>query len=254
MYTVTEVSEISGVTVKALHHYHKIGLLEPSQIGDNNYRYYGEDEIDRLQHILFYRALDFSLEDIKLLINEETNRLILLRKQESLLSEKKEEMNQMLKTIRESIEIEEQKMNNVDNTNCNSTADKGKQIVDNSKKFEGLNDVDPIDSTLKNMVIISSKPNHIYMLFIGIGLIISFSLLLSGVGTVTAEKSDFLFYVLPAEMQPLTVIIFIILGVVTVILCIRVIFFTKTKDLLEIANKPYLNRSKREDNKKNNNS
>ena len=63
-YTVKQVAEMTGVTVKTLHHYHKIGLLLPCRVTEAGYRLYGEGELMRLQQILFYRELDFSLGDI----------------------------------------------------------------------------------------------------------------------------------------------------------------------------------------------
>ena len=65
MYTVRQLSKLAGVTPRTLHHYDEIGLLKPTRVGDNGYRYYGEDALLRLQQILFYRELDLPLEDIK---------------------------------------------------------------------------------------------------------------------------------------------------------------------------------------------
>lgn len=65
MFTVKQLSELAGVTPRTLHHYDAIGLLKPSRVGDNGYRYYGEESVLRLQQILFYRELGISLEDIK---------------------------------------------------------------------------------------------------------------------------------------------------------------------------------------------
>ena len=65
MLTVKQLSKIAGITPRTLHHYDEIGLLKPSQIGDNGYRYYGEEALLKLQQILFYRELDFPLDDIK---------------------------------------------------------------------------------------------------------------------------------------------------------------------------------------------
>ena len=59
-YTVQEVAKLSGTTIKTLYHYHKIGLLIPSFVGENGYRYYSEKELEQLQQIMFYRELDFS--------------------------------------------------------------------------------------------------------------------------------------------------------------------------------------------------
>ena len=52
VYTVKEVAQLSGVSVRTLHHYDEIGLLKPSSVGANGYRYYGRDELLRLQQIL----------------------------------------------------------------------------------------------------------------------------------------------------------------------------------------------------------
>jgi DNA-binding transcriptional MerR regulator len=65
MYTVKQLSKLAGVTRRTLHYYDEIGLLKPTQIGDNGYRYYGEESLLRLQQILFYRELDIPLEKIK---------------------------------------------------------------------------------------------------------------------------------------------------------------------------------------------
>lgn len=65
MFTVKQLSKMAGVTPRTLHHYDDIGLLKPSRIGDNGYRYYGEESLLKLQQILFYRELGFPLEEIK---------------------------------------------------------------------------------------------------------------------------------------------------------------------------------------------
>jgi DNA-binding transcriptional MerR regulator len=65
MFTVKQLSRLAGVTPRTLHHYDAIGLLKPTRVGDNGYRYYGEDALLRLQQILFYRELDLPLGDIK---------------------------------------------------------------------------------------------------------------------------------------------------------------------------------------------
>lgn len=63
-YTVSEVAAIAGVSVRTLHHYHEIGLLCPAYVGENNYRYYGREELLRLQQILIHRALGIPLTEI----------------------------------------------------------------------------------------------------------------------------------------------------------------------------------------------
>lgn len=65
VFTVSEVARLSGVSVRALHHYDEIGLLKPCHIGENGYRYYGRDELLRLQQVMFYRELGFPLDQIR---------------------------------------------------------------------------------------------------------------------------------------------------------------------------------------------
>ena len=63
-HTVKQVARLSGVSVRTLHHYDEVGLLKPACVGANGYRYYGREELLRLQQILFHRELGFSLEEI----------------------------------------------------------------------------------------------------------------------------------------------------------------------------------------------
>ena len=63
-HTVKQVARLSGVSVRTLHHYDEVGLLKPASVGQNGYRYYGHEELLRLQQILFHRELGFSLEEI----------------------------------------------------------------------------------------------------------------------------------------------------------------------------------------------
>ncbi len=65
MKTVKEVSALSGVSVRTLHHYDAIGLLPPTAVSEAGYRLYDEAALGRLQSILLYRALRFSLREIK---------------------------------------------------------------------------------------------------------------------------------------------------------------------------------------------
>jgi DNA-binding transcriptional MerR regulator len=63
-YTVSQLARLSGVSVRALHHYDEIGLLKPASVGLNGYRYYGREQLLRLQQILFHRELGLSLDEI----------------------------------------------------------------------------------------------------------------------------------------------------------------------------------------------
>ena len=74
MKTVKEVSKISGVSVRTLHYYDSIGLLKPTKITDAGYRLYDDEAMERLQSILLYKHLEFSLKEIKMIIE---NRILI---------------------------------------------------------------------------------------------------------------------------------------------------------------------------------
>src|SRR5947207_2915058 len=63
-YTVTQVAEMSGVSVRTLHFYDETGLLKPAYHGANGYRFYEEPQLLMLQQILFYREVGFELKQI----------------------------------------------------------------------------------------------------------------------------------------------------------------------------------------------
>lgn len=60
-----EVTKMTGVSVRTLHHYDQIGLLMPDRDPDNGYRVYSDEDLDRLQQILFFKACGFPLAQIK---------------------------------------------------------------------------------------------------------------------------------------------------------------------------------------------
>ncbi len=69
MLTVNEVSKLTGVSVRSLHHYDAIGLLKPAKVTDAGYRLYGDDELARLQNILLFRELQFPLKQIRTILD-----------------------------------------------------------------------------------------------------------------------------------------------------------------------------------------
>lgn len=68
MWKIQQVADLTGVTVRALRHYDKLGLLPPAQVTQAGYRLYGPAELDRLQQILFFRELEFPLAEIKAIL------------------------------------------------------------------------------------------------------------------------------------------------------------------------------------------
>lgn len=95
--TVSQVSRISGVSIRTLHHYDRIGLLQPAEVTEAGYRLYGEAELERLQQILFFRELEFPLQDIGRIINSSSfDRNRALDQQIKLLEMKKEHLENLL--------------------------------------------------------------------------------------------------------------------------------------------------------------
>ena len=68
-YTVKQLADLAGVSVRTLHYYDEIGLLTPDAYGENGYRYYDEGALLRLQQALFFRELDFRLDEIKSIVD-----------------------------------------------------------------------------------------------------------------------------------------------------------------------------------------
>ena len=68
-YSIKELADLSGISTRALRYYDEIGLLTPKRDEKNLYRVYREEEVDRLQQILFYRELDVNLDEIQLLLS-----------------------------------------------------------------------------------------------------------------------------------------------------------------------------------------
>ena len=100
MFTVKQLSKLAGVTPRTLHHYDAIGLLKPSRVGDNGYRYYGEESLLRLQQILFYRELDMPLEDIKKIVGRrDFDVLDALESHKDALKKRIERLNVLLSTV-----------------------------------------------------------------------------------------------------------------------------------------------------------
>lgn len=98
--TVRQVAKLSGVSVRTLHHYDQIGLLRPAFTGQNRYRYYGQDELLRLQQILLHRELGIPLGEIGAILDAPGfDRLEALRQQRDRLSEEAKRYAQLVRTI-----------------------------------------------------------------------------------------------------------------------------------------------------------
>ena len=95
---------MAGTSVRTLHYYDEIGLLKPKFRSANGYRQYGEEAIVRLQQIMFFRELDFSLDDIKIVLSQPDFEVLeALHSHKVLLFKRKERLNQLIATAEKTI-------------------------------------------------------------------------------------------------------------------------------------------------------
>ena len=126
MYTVKQLAKLAGVSSRTLHYYDQIGLFKPSWLGGNGYRHYEEEALLTLQQILFYRELDLSLEEIKVVVGQrDFDVLEALRSHRKALEGRVERLKRLLQTV--------------DNT-INQL--KGKGSMNTKGLFEGFSDAE----------------------------------------------------------------------------------------------------------------
>ncbi len=100
MYTVKQLSDLTAVSVRTLHYYDEIGLLPPTTVGQNGYRYYDDDALLRLQQILFYREMGLSLKQIREIVTRPDFDLVAaLREHRAMLEAKIERLQTLIGTV-----------------------------------------------------------------------------------------------------------------------------------------------------------
>jgi DNA-binding transcriptional MerR regulator len=104
LLTVGDVARLSGVTVRTLHHYDRIGLVTPSGRTRAGYRLYGEGDLDRLHAVLGYRELGFALEQITDLLDGTADPLAHLRRQHGLVRSRIEQLQRLLRGLEKEME------------------------------------------------------------------------------------------------------------------------------------------------------
>ena len=121
-YTVQKLASLAGVSTRTLRYYDEIGILKPARINSSGYRIYGQDEVDKLQQIMFYRELGVGLEDIKGIINspsfDGTNAL---KEHREKLLEKRRQLDALIANVNKTIALTE-----------------GRIEMSNKEKFEGF--------------------------------------------------------------------------------------------------------------------
>ncbi len=104
VYTVNKLALLAGVSVRTLHYYDELGLLKPRYRQDNGYRYYDDDSIIRLQQIMFFRELGFSLDKIGEIVSlRDFDVLEALKSQRDLLVKKSERLEELISTVDKTI-------------------------------------------------------------------------------------------------------------------------------------------------------
>lgn len=99
-YTVDKLAKLAGVSGRTLHYYDEIGLLKPSYIAENGYRYYQDKELLTLQQIMFFRELEFPLEEIKTILSSpKFDHFQAYEDHKKVLQLKRDRLNQQIKTI-----------------------------------------------------------------------------------------------------------------------------------------------------------
>lgn len=103
-YTVQQLAKLAHVSVRTLHYYDQVDLLKPSFVAKNGYRYYQQKELIRLQQILFFKELDFSLKDIQSMLSKPDYSVVeALKDQKKLMRLKKDRLDELIKSIDKTI-------------------------------------------------------------------------------------------------------------------------------------------------------
>ncbi|MFD1205492.1 MULTISPECIES: MerR family transcriptional regulator [Sporosarcina] len=119
---VKEVADLTGVSVRTLHHYDAIGLLVPDDVTEAGYRVYSDDNMTTLQQILFFREVGFPLKKIKELLESPSfNRLEAFELQRDMLLAKRRQLDVMIETIDKTLQSE-----------------RGEMTMTNEEKFKGF--------------------------------------------------------------------------------------------------------------------
>ncbi|MHB1134213.1 MAG: MerR family transcriptional regulator, partial [Chloroflexota bacterium] len=104
-YTVKALADLASVTVRALHHYDQIGLLRPAAFSPTGYRLYTQANLERLQHVLFFRELGFGLQEIKAIVDSPGfNRQEALRQHRRFLLEKRKRLDKLIHAVERTLE------------------------------------------------------------------------------------------------------------------------------------------------------
>ena len=105
-WTVGQVADLLGVTVRTLHHYDEIGLLPPSERSRAGYRLYTDEDLTRLQQVVVYRRLEMPLDEIAALLDGGEDAADHLRRQRATVMTRLDELRELVSAIDRALERE----------------------------------------------------------------------------------------------------------------------------------------------------
>ncbi|WMM26443.1 MerR family transcriptional regulator [Tissierella sp. MB52-C2] len=156
-YTVQRLANLAGISSRTLRYYDEIGILKSARINSSGYRIYSNEEVDRLQQILFYRELGMDLESIKDIVSSTSfdESAALIEHREKLL-EKRNQIDLLIANVDKTIALKEGRFKMSDQEKFEGF--KQKMISENDEKFgkearekHGSEQVDKSNKMLKNM-------------------------------------------------------------------------------------------------------
>ncbi|MBU1093481.1 MAG: MerR family transcriptional regulator [Firmicutes bacterium] len=109
-YLINEFAKLASISTRTLRYYDQIGLLKPNIVSPGGYRYYGSVEVNRLQQILFFKAMDIPLKKIKEILDQpEFDHLEKLKEHLEKMQQRKKQLNSMISTLNQTIDSIERK-------------------------------------------------------------------------------------------------------------------------------------------------
>jgi DNA-binding transcriptional MerR regulator len=133
-YTIQKLANLAGVSTRTLRYYDEIGILKPARINSSGYRIYGQEEVNTLQQILFYRELGVGLDSIKDIVTAPSfDGAKALREHREKLLEKREQLDLLITNVDKTIALTEGRITMSDKEKFEGF--KKKMVEDNEKKY-----------------------------------------------------------------------------------------------------------------------
>lgn len=156
-YTVQKLARLAGVSSRTLRYYDEIGILKPARVNSSGYRIYGQDEVDRLQQILFYREMDMDLDSIKSILSSQSfDVMAALKEHKEKLLVKRAQIDSLIATVEKTLDYKEGRIDMTDKEKFEGF--KQNMIDENEKKYGkearekyGAEAVEKSNKRIKNM-------------------------------------------------------------------------------------------------------